>query len=178
MAWFGLRRRGGRHAVRPLMAPPSGVTITPHVYKPSGSPIVVQATTPAEAPFVAGPLAPRVAPTPVPARVAEAVRRPSVPRGLVPEPAVKPISSFAPTSTAVETLAPTTDAPSSSPAPGPKAARKRPAPQLTPARVNPGPTEPVSATVGLFFDDGSHVVLDAADPRASAFKALAERLNT
>jgi hypothetical protein len=31
--------------------------------------------------------------------------------------------------------------------------------------------------VGLFFGDGSHVVIDASDPRAGAFASIAEELN-
>ena len=51
-------------------------------------------------------------------------------------------------------------------------------------RVSP-PLPPVAAAqeteagprVGLFFDDGSHVYLEASDPRADAFAAIAEELN-
>jgi len=31
--------------------------------------------------------------------------------------------------------------------------------------------------VGLFFGDGTHVYLEASDPRSDAFAAIAEELN-
>ena len=40
-----------------------------------------------------------------------------------------------------------------------------------------GPVDDASPRVGLFFDDGSHVYLDATDPRSEAFTAIAEELN-
>lgn len=39
------------------------------------------------------------------------------------------------------------------------------------------PEQPEGPRVGLFFGDGSHVVIDASDPRAGAFASIAEELN-
>ncbi len=41
----------------------------------------------------------------------------------------------------------------------------------------PGVPEPKRPRVGLFFEDGSQVVLEDGDPRASAFASIADRLN-
>ncbi len=60
------------------------------------------------------------------------------------------------------------------------------APPPPPPSPEPAPTsaagpedaeEAARSRVGLFFDDGSHVLLDPTDPRAEAFAALADKLN-
>ncbi len=41
----------------------------------------------------------------------------------------------------------------------------------------PGDSAGEGPKVGLFFGDGTHVFMDAADPRALAFKQIADELN-
>ncbi|HYO18971.1 MAG TPA: hypothetical protein VES02_09950 [Dermatophilaceae bacterium] len=51
-------------------------------------------------------------------------------------------------------------------------------PPADPADVAPPEQDQAEGTrVGLFFGDGSHVVIDASDPRAGAFASIAEELN-
>jgi hypothetical protein len=59
----------------------------------------------------------------------------------------------------------------------PVAPPTNPAPAPTPALGPEDAEEAARSRVGLFFDDGSHVLLDPTDPQAEAFAALADKLN-